>query len=178
MQEHYHHVIHQPKSGAQKALVAIVALAVCIMFAGIFALSVSALSSAENDTAASTHIKFYNYPEGAGAGGYDVVSYFSGEAKRGDAKHSAQWGGQTWHFATAENRDLFLAHPARYIPQYGGHCAYGVAGGYLVRGDPNAWSVKDGKLYLNYNTNIRTAWLADAGSFLAKSEANWPGLNK
>lgn len=157
----------------------IAALFTAVLLAVVGALTISAFSNAEQETAATNNIKFFQYPDNLGAGGYDVVAYFSGaHAAKGTAQYATEWGGQTWRFVSAENRETFLAQPARYIPQYGGHCAFGLAQGYLVRGDPQAWTVHNGKLFLNYNNNVRTAWLADADTFIGKSESAWPQFNR
>ena len=178
-EQHYYHQPKRPPGAMAKMAARLAMAAGAAMFAGVCALTINAIGESEDETAASTRIKFYDYRNGAGAGGYDVVAYFSeSAAAKGSAEHFAEWGGEKWLFATAENREAFLQNPSRYIPQYGGHCAYGVASGYLVRGDPTAWTVKDGKLYLNYNANIRIAWLADSDGFLAKSEPNWKELNR
>jgi len=128
---------------------------------------------------AADKIKFYQYANSYGAEGYDVVSYFGDDARPlpGSQQYKAVYGGETWLFSSAANRDKFIAAPARYIPQYGGHCAYGVAQGYLVRGDPLAWSVHDDTLYLNYNQGIRREWNSKKTSYLRRSEKNWPQLN-
>ena len=84
--------------------------------------------------------------------------------------------GKTWRFSSSANRDAFAADPARYAPHYGGHCAYGVAQGYLVFGDPKAWSVHDGVLYFNYNIPTRDRWLSRRGQYIAESERAWPKL--
>ncbi len=124
-------------------------------------------------------IKFYTYSSGVAADGYDVVAYFTEEkAVRGDEQYSVEWGDEVWHFVSEENKEMFLKTPFKYAPEYGGHCAYGVAGGYLVRGDPRAWSVENGKLYLNYSANVRRTWRAASDSYIVKSEANWPKLNR
>jgi YHS domain-containing protein len=109
--------------------------------------------------------------------GYDPVAYFT-DAKPllGSATFTANYDGATWHFASAAHRDLFVKEPARYAPQYGGYCAFGVAGNYKVKIDPEAWRVEDGKLYLNYDKGVQRRWLADIPGYLAKSERNWPGL--
>ena len=63
-----------------------------------------------------------------------------------------RWLGATWHFASAENRDLFEADPVKYAPQYGGHCADGVSFGTITTNiDPKAWRIIEGKLYLSYD---------------------------
>ena len=150
---------------------------VTALLAVVGALTINAFSNAEQETAADHNIKFFQYANNLGVGGHDVVAYFvDAAAAPGDARFAAEWGGQTWHFTSAKNRETFLAQPARYIPQYGGHCAYGLAQGYLVRGDPQAWTVHGGKLYLNYSNGVRTAWLADADSFIGQSELAWPKL--
>ena len=85
----------------------------------------------------------------------------------------------TWQFASAEHRDAFKADPAKYAPQYGGFCSWGVAQGKLFDVDPVAgWTVSNGKLYLNFNGEINTTFARDAESSLVKAEKNWPGLNK
>lgn len=179
MQEpHYYHQAPRRRSDAEKIFTALAVLAAAAMFAGVCVLTISAMSKDGEDTTAGSQIKFYAYPDGAGAGGYDVVSYFSAAAQKGNVAHRAEWGGEVWHFVSAENRDKFLQNPQRYIPQYGGHCAYGVAQGYLVRGDPQAWSVRDDKLYLNYSANIRVAWLAAADDFITTATSQWSQLNR
>lgn len=109
--------------------------------------------------------------------GYDPVAYFtSGTPRRGDAAHSLDWNGKRWHFASAANRDAFAAAPAAYAPQYGGNCAWAVAEGYLAPVDPEAWAIVDGKLYLNANRRIQRRWERDIPGFIARANANWPGL--
>ena len=85
--------------------------------------------------------------------GYDPVAYFvQSEAVEGSEKYSYHWLGATWHFASAENRDLFAAEPIKYAPQYGGLCADGVSFGTITTNiDPKAWRIIEGKLYLSYD---------------------------
>jgi YHS domain-containing protein len=85
--------------------------------------------------------------------GYDPVAYFTRNAAvEGSEKFSYQWLGATWQFASAENRDLFKADPAKYAPQYGGYCADGVSFGTVTTNiDPKAWRIIEGKLYISYD---------------------------
>jgi YHS domain-containing protein len=109
--------------------------------------------------------------------GYDPVAYFTDDApRRGDSAHALTWNGAVWHFASAANRDAFAADPAAYAPQYGGNCAWAVAEGYLAPIDPDAWAIVDGKLYLNANRRIQRRWERDIPGFIARADANWPGL--
>lgn len=110
--------------------------------------------------------------------GYDAVAYFSGKAAKGDAAHSTEWGGGAWHFATAANLAAFTRDPARYAPQYGGFCAWGVANRKLFAIDPVAgWAVEGGKLFVFFNADVKGLWQADRAALLAAAEANWPALN-
>jgi YHS domain-containing protein len=116
------------------------------------------------------------YSDNAGAiRGYDPVAYFTdANPVEGSDKFTHTWKGATWRFASAENRDRFVAAPEKYAPQYGGYCAYGVAGGYTVSIDPAAWSVVDGKLYLNYSRGVQSDWNKDIPGYIRKADANWP----
>ncbi len=108
--------------------------------------------------------------------GYDPVAYFSqGEPRKGDAAFSHRWNDADWHFVSAANRDLFAASPQRYAPQYGGYCAYALAtSNSLAKIDPDAWTIVDDKLYLNYSLKIRSKWLEKQAEYIATADKNWP----
>ena len=72
--------------------------------------------------------------------------------------------------------DAFVAMPEKYAPQYGGYCAYAVANGYTVSTDPEAFSVVNDKLYLNFNKSVRDRWSQDIAGNIVKADANWPGV--
>ena len=109
--------------------------------------------------------------------GYDTVAYFTeSKAVKGSPDFSHKWLGATWHFSDPENRDLFAANPISYAPQYGGHCAGGLAyGDKTVNIDPEAWRIIEGKLYLNYDLGV-AAELEDIPGQLKKIEAAWPKI--
>ena len=107
--------------------------------------------------------------------GYDAVAYFrEGRAVEGSANFSHEWNGARWQFASPEARDLFAREPERYAPQYGGYCSWAVSHGYTADGDPEAWKVVDGKLYLNYDQQVREMWEKDIPTFIADGDRNWP----
>ena len=110
--------------------------------------------------------------------GYDVVGYFT-ESRHveGDAQFSAEWMGATWRFASAENRAAFVANPTAYAPQYGGHCAYAASKGALASSVPEAWTIVNGKLYLNYSLGVRDLWRQDIAGNIALADGFWPGLS-
>lgn len=107
--------------------------------------------------------------------GYDSVAFFTdGKPVKGSSEFKAEWSGATWYFASAEHRDLFVASPEKYAPQYGGWCAYGASRGYAAKTEPDqAWTVSDGKLYLNWDAEVSQKWKQDIPGYLKKSEANW-----
>jgi len=110
--------------------------------------------------------------------GYDVVGYFSeGTHVQGAPEFSAEWTGAVWQFASAHNRDLFAAAPERYAPQYGGHCAYAAPKGALAGSVPEAWTVVDGKLYLNFSLGVRDLWRQDIAGNIALADGFWPSLH-
>lgn len=117
--------------------------------------------------------------DGIALSGYDPVAFFTvGQPTRGTAEYKAEYKGSTFHFASQANRDAFVADPAKYAPQYGGFCAYGTAGGYKAAIDPAAFSVVDGRLYLNYNRDVQKVWNKDVPGFIAKADKNWPTVSR
>lgn len=117
---------------------------------------------------------------GMGAKGYDVVAYFTDmHPVQGSDKFVAEHGGVKWQFASQQHLDMFKANPEKYLPQYGGFCAWGISVGKLFDVDPvNGWTVSDGKLYLNFNADINKTFAGDPKGFVAKANGNWSKLNK
>jgi YHS domain-containing protein len=106
--------------------------------------------------------------------GYDPVGFFTdGKPQLGDAKFTATHGGAAYYFANRANLEAFEADPAKYVPQYGGYCAYGVAVGKKFDGDPRFWKIVDGKLYVNLNADIAAKFDADVAGAIQKAETNW-----
>lgn len=128
------------------------------------------------------------YVDGTGyaVSGYDVVSYFDlpqsevgtpqASPMKGRKAFTAEYNGVTFAFASAANRDRFLTAPATFAPQYDGHCAYGVAKGGKVPGNPNLWRIVDGKLYLNITKNVVSFWEEDIPGNITLAEGNWTGI--
>ncbi|WP_238367934.1 YHS domain-containing (seleno)protein [Mesobacterium pallidum] len=116
-------------------------------------------------------------PEGRAIRGTDPVAYFTNAAPvPGDAAQSVRWRGADWRFATTAAREAFEMAPDRYAPRFGGYCAYAASKGYLAPTVPEAWTVYEGRLYLNANLRARELWLQDVPGNIAKGEANWPGI--
>lgn len=116
-----------------------------------------------------------NINDGYAVHGYDVVAYFKkGEPTPGVDEFTAEHDGATYRFASAENLEAFQAEPASYAPAYGGYCAFGTAMGRKFDGDPYAWKIVDGKLYLNVNQTVQERWETDIPGFVKGADNNWP----
>jgi YHS domain-containing protein len=115
--------------------------------------------------------------EGVAIKGYDPVAYFTmNKPVKGSPSHRATHDGATYWFASTEHQQAFAAQPAKYVPQYGGYCAFGVAKGAKPDIDPTAFSVTDGKLYLNLNPDVQSRWLKDVPGYIRSADENWKSL--
>ena len=115
--------------------------------------------------------------QGIALHGHDAVAYFTqGKAVPGSAQFEQVWGGARWRFSSAANRDAFAKAPEAYAPQFGGYCAWAVSRNYTADIDPKAFTVVNGKLYVNYSTFVQARWTLDREGNITKGHANWPGL--
>jgi YHS domain-containing protein len=115
--------------------------------------------------------------DGIAIDGTDAVAYFTeGAPIPGDETITFDYMGATWRFASEENRDMFAADPAAYAPQYGGYCAFAVSKGATAPTAPDAWTIVDDKLYLNFSVSVRERWRQDILGNIAAADANWPGV--
>ncbi len=106
--------------------------------------------------------------------GYDPVAFFAnGKPTLGDAKYAAAHDGAAYYFASEANLAAFEADPARYLPQYGGYCAYGVSVGKKFDGDPRFWKIVDSKLYVNLNADIAAKFNEDVAGAIKEANVNW-----
>jgi YHS domain-containing protein len=111
--------------------------------------------------------------------GYDTVAYFTdNKPVKGQDAYVQTWMGAKWKFASQAHLDLFKAAPEKYAPQFGGYCAYGVTQDHLVKVEPEQFTVRDGKLYLNYDAGVQALWAKDPAGYIKTAEAKFPGLLK
>lgn len=115
--------------------------------------------------------------DGIALRGYDPVAYFTESSPvKGQQDHSFVWNDATWHFATAENRDLFSQDPEKYAPANGGYCTFGIVLSKKFDGDPTVWSVIKSRLYVFLNEDVQQKFLQDSTGNLQKVSANWPTI--
>lgn len=109
--------------------------------------------------------------------GYDPLSYFQQAAPiKGDSRFNVMYNGAKWLFSTDANRIAFVQDPDAYMPKFGGYCAFSVAKGKLVKGDPTLYAVIDNRLYVNFNKGVHALWLARSDQMIAKAQTNWPSI--
>jgi len=124
-----------------------------------------------------------NLKKGFIANGYDVVEYFNNKAVKGNKKFITTFDGVKFKFSSAKNVEIFKSNPAKYIPQYGGYCAYAIGKtGEKISINPKTFEIRNGKLYLFYNawgTNTLDLWVKEGALELKENaDKNWEKLLK
>ena len=115
--------------------------------------------------------------DGIAINGIDPVAYFTQSAPvAGQAGFAVDWMGARWLFSSGENRDRFAADPTAFAPAYGGYCAWAASRGYVADTVPEAWTIHDGRLFLNASLRIRRRWERDIPGNVALADANWPAI--
>lgn len=133
-------------------------------------------TSTSAERKAAKHLVNVNAAGVALQGNCPVHLYERRQAVRGDAQFQTKYEGATYYFASAADQAKFDADPAKYVPQYGGYCAFGVGVGKLFDVDLATAVVVKGKLYLNLNRDIAKKFAADLPGNIAKAQAEWPAL--
>ncbi|WP_040281085.1 YHS domain-containing (seleno)protein [Psychroserpens damuponensis] len=116
--------------------------------------------------------------------GYSPVSYLDlGLAQKGNKNFKSDYKKVVYYFTSAEQKATFDKNPDKYLPQYGGFCAFGCYAGAKFRVDPNKFIVENGKYYLylnNVELDAKQLWLAENNHNKLKSAAdkNWQKLSK
>ena len=107
--------------------------------------------------------------------GFDIVAYFKqGKPLKGNPEIASTYQGVTYLFASAANKADFDKDPAKYVPQYGGFCAYGVANGVLAAIEGSkAFTIYKGKLYIGSNQDALKSFKTDIDENVEKADAYW-----
>lgn len=140
-----------------------------------FAIAVPVIGTMVRPALASTPEVFNT--GGVAIHGYDPVGYFTqGKPLDGADEFRLRWMGAIWRFASAENMAAFEANPKAYAPRFGGYCAYAMSKGAIATSVPEAWTIHDGRLYLNFSTAVRGIWRTDIAGNVAAAEQVWPQI--
>jgi YHS domain-containing protein len=109
--------------------------------------------------------------------GYDPLAYFEeNRALRGSAEHEAVYDGARYHFTSEARRAKFESDPAKYVPAFGGYCAYAASIDKISPIDPEIFQIEDGRLLLQHTQKAYDLFNADTRGSLERADANWPGL--
>lgn len=140
--------------------------------------------------AASAHAESRSYlnnnnipSTGLALEGYCPVAYFAvNKPVRGKPEHSVNYKDVTYYFVNADAKAEFKKDPQKYVPAYGGWCAFGMAIGDKFPVDPTNFKIVDGKLNLflkNKNLDALKLWdMGDEGEYVKKAAAHWRKVNK
>jgi len=125
----------------------------------------------------------YYVKKGIVVEGYDVTSYFENSPVKGIKKYASSYEGGTFYFASEANKKKFEANPKKFIPQYGGYCAYAVGlKNEKVKINPETYEIRGGKLYLFYNSwgvNTLNLWNKEGAEQLKKkADENWKSIGR
>ncbi|MBT4045763.1 MAG: YHS domain-containing protein [Rhodospirillaceae bacterium] len=105
---------------------------------------------------------------------YDPVAYFTeGQPVRGKPEFSAEYQGAKYAFSSKKNRERFLDNPDKFVPQYGGFCAYGVVHGGKSNVDPEVWEIVDGRLYLMISGGTMSVWQKKKKTYIQMADKAW-----
>jgi YHS domain-containing protein len=115
--------------------------------------------------------------KGVAIQGYDPVAFFTqNKPVMGSAQFQSSYKGATYYFASAEDKSAFDAAPAKFEPQFGGYCAYGVSQGHLAPVKIEAFQIVNGKLLMQYDLDVKGTFNKDQAGNLQKADQNWPSL--
>ncbi len=109
--------------------------------------------------------------------GYDPVAFFTDNRPvKGSAQFQSEYRGAKYYFASSEHKATFDKEPAKYEPQFGGYCAYGVSHSTRAPIKIEAWQIVNGRLLMQYDVDIKNKFNQDQQGMLKKADENWPGL--
>jgi len=143
-------------------------------FLGALSAAPAAFAVDEYNVSTGTTLKGH----GVALRGDDAVALATGlRVTLGHAKFTHVHDGVAYYFASKETMKRFAADPAKYTPQYGGFCAFGVAIGKKLDASPRFADIVDGKLYVFLNAAAFAKYKEDKAGTLAKAEKNWPAMH-
>ena len=151
---------------SKKALTAIIVLSTAMWGAALSpAFAVNEINTAPGLSTAGAPLALH---------GYDPVAFFTvGKPVPGDSQFAFADKGVSYYFSSQANLDLFKASPAKYEPQYGGYCAFGVANNGKYDGSPFFWLIHEGKLYLNLSARAAENFKSNVPGYIKTADENW-----
>ena len=130
--------------------------------------------------------KYYNLDDTKiGLNGYSPISYFEeGRPEKGSKHFKSSYEGINYYFTNQSQKATFDKSPNKYVPAYGGWCAFGVSVGGLFRADPENYKIVDGELLVFLNDielDARNLWVNTPNGDVENTKnakANWSKFSK
>lgn len=118
-------------------------------------------------------------PDGTAIMGYDAVAYHTEQkARKGSTAYVEWYHGARYQFVSKENQDLFRDNPKKYIPEYGGFCAYAMSLGKLRPINPELFSIENGRLMLQHTQEAYDLFKKDVPGNIRKADEKWPNVQQ
>jgi YHS domain-containing protein len=109
--------------------------------------------------------------------GYDPVAFFKqNRPVKGNPQFESKYNGARYLFVSAEDKSTFDANPAKYEPQFGGFCAYGVSQGHTAPVKIEAFQIVNDRLIMQYDLSVKKEFNKDQQGNLQKADKNWPAI--
>ncbi len=106
--------------------------------------------------------------------GYDPVAFHAAKKPaKGDPYIFAEAAGYKFLFASEENKAAFQKDPDKYVPAFGGYCAFGVGLGVFFPVEIETWDMVDGRVFFQFSQAIKDLFDEDRAANLAKAKENW-----
>jgi YHS domain-containing protein len=146
---------------------------------GVIAASIVTIASQPSIAqSASSSVEVAPFTTEVGLQGYSPVSYLDlNRAEPGSPRFAAEHDGVTYYFTSEAQRRAFVANPDRYLPAYGGFCAFGCSVDSRFIPDPASFKVINGRTHLflrNSDVDAKKLWEeSDAGAVRAKADRYW-----
>jgi YHS domain-containing protein len=106
--------------------------------------------------------------------GYDPVAYLTRhQAVKGNPAIQTRFGGAIYYFVSVADKVAFRKNPSRYVPQYGGFCAYHMSKGELKDSDPAAFIIYKGKLYVCSGADSAKEFRSNIDENIRKADDYW-----
>jgi YHS domain-containing protein len=130
------------------------------------------------------YLNSHNLPStGLALEGYCPVAYFAADkAIRGKAKYASTYKDVTYYFVSADAKKLFDGNPEKYLPAYGGWCAFGMAVKDKFPVDPTNFKIVEGKLLVflkNKNVDAHALWnKGNEAQLIRDAASHWKKVSK
>jgi len=129
-------------------------------------------------------------------GGVDFVQYFTDFSSPdgsydetqtgvvGSSSYQTTYNGYTFYFLSQTNKDIFDSNPTTYMPQYGGFCAWGVAGETCPQypwdadclgpnGNWGHWTIQNQRLYFFFKAEAKAKFMDDPSTWISSGNTRW-----